>query len=315
MKKDAILFGASSLGEGAFHILKSQFNFIFYCDNDSKKWGNKLNKLIIEPPEKISQHKDAVIIISSMYDEEIEKQLIGMGIYNFLFFSFKLDINTPKLISDMDTIKKFIEQEDFPFLVSFPRTGSHWLRMIMELYLSRPTLTRALFFSKSNDFTCFHTHDMDLTVRRKNVIYLYRQPTEVIFSQMMYHRQDLNDNHKIKEWSELYGKHLNKWLLEENCSTKKTLISYEGLKDNINEEFLKVCEHLNVSFDPIRLSSIQKNVSKHLLKEKTGSYDNQVVNINSDYSEKRDKFITKYNDFIKDIILSVNDNLDIFLKK
>ena len=29
-----------------------------------------------------------------------------------------------------------------PFLISFPRTGSHWLRMLCELYFERPTLVR-----------------------------------------------------------------------------------------------------------------------------------------------------------------------------
>ena len=35
------------------------------------------------------------------------------------------------------------EDITFPFLVSFPRTGSHWLRMLMELYFDKPSLTRS----------------------------------------------------------------------------------------------------------------------------------------------------------------------------
>ena len=47
---------------------------------------------------------------------------------------------------DDEVVKKNIEEPEFPFLISFPRTGSHWLRMIMELYFKRPALTRIFYF-------------------------------------------------------------------------------------------------------------------------------------------------------------------------
>ena len=37
-------------------------------------------------------------------------------------------------ITNQDLINEYINKPDFTFLISFPRTGSHWLRNIMELY-------------------------------------------------------------------------------------------------------------------------------------------------------------------------------------
>jgi hypothetical protein len=48
-------------------------------------------------------------------------------------------------VDDPKTIKSFTDNPDFPYLVSFSRTGSHWLRMVMELYFEKPSLVRVLF--------------------------------------------------------------------------------------------------------------------------------------------------------------------------
>ncbi len=29
---------------------------------------------------------------------------------------------------------------DLPYLISYPRTGSHWLRLVMEEYFDKPSL-------------------------------------------------------------------------------------------------------------------------------------------------------------------------------
>ena len=99
-------------------------------------------------------------------------------------------------VDDPEVIKSFTDNPDFPYLVSFSRTGSHWLRMIMELYFEKPSLVRAFYFKDANDFTCYHTHDMDLELRRENVIYLYRNPVETVYSQLCYYKEDPDDRGK-----------------------------------------------------------------------------------------------------------------------
>ena len=71
MKKETILFGAGCLGELAYKYLKSYYDIIYFCDNDENKWGKKINKIEIISPDKLKDHKDTIIIITSMYHKEI----------------------------------------------------------------------------------------------------------------------------------------------------------------------------------------------------------------------------------------------------
>ena len=50
-------------------------------------------------------------------------------------------------ISDQKIWQKYTSNPEFPYLVSFPRTGSHWLRNVMELYFEKPSLTRVFLYS------------------------------------------------------------------------------------------------------------------------------------------------------------------------
>ena len=140
-------------------------------------------------------------------------------------------------------VETFVANPDFPFLISFPCTGSHWLRMVMELYFGKPSLVRIFYFKGAGDFTCYHRHDEDLSIRRSNVIYLYRSPPDTIHSQLNYYQEDTRDRQRIAYWARCYGAHLAKWLLEETFTTHKTVITYEGMKNSMAGEFKKICLH------------------------------------------------------------------------
>lgn len=211
-------------------------------------------------------------------------------------------------IDDPEIIKTFTDNPDFPYLVSFSRTGSHWLRMVMELYFEMPSLVRAFYFKDATDFTCYHTHDMDLHLRRQNVIYLYRNPVETVYSQLRYYKENPDDEIRRRYWTNLYARHLSKWLVHEDFTTKKTIITYEGMKANMANEFAKVCHHFGSEFDLSRLETVLDSVSKSELKKKT-THDKQVVNLNVKYSEDRDIFIEKYSDQIYSDIYSVEPQL------
>ena len=73
-------------------------------------------------------------------------------------------------VFDPKVIDAFVSNPDNPFIISFPRTGSHWLRMLMELYFDKPMLTRKFFLLDREDYMAIHTHDDDLDVERSNVI-------------------------------------------------------------------------------------------------------------------------------------------------
>jgi hypothetical protein len=238
-----------------------------------------------------------------------------MGIHLFKkIVSRVLNPDGSMSVNDPEVIKSCIGDPDFPYLVSFSRTGSHWLRMIMELYFEKPSLVRAFYFKDATDFTCYHSHDMDLQLRRQNVIYLYRDPVETVYSQLGYYQEDPDDSERRRHWTDLYARHLAKWLVRDDFTKMKTVITYEGMKSNMHGEIKKVCAHFGKDFDPVKLDAVLARVSKDELKKKT-KHDQQVVNLSGEYQLARAKFKDKYGAGIFSEICSIEPGLEGWLNK
>lgn len=202
----------------------------------------------------------------------------------------------------------FVADPNFPFLVSFPRTGSHWLRMMMEMYFEKPSLVRSFYYPDATDFTCYHRHDEDLLLERKNVIYLYRDPVPTVYSQMQFYKEDLKNEKRIAHWTGVYGKQLDKWLFKEKFTNKKTIVTYEGLRNDLNNEFKKITLHLGLPFDAEKLSSVQARVTKEKLKEKT-KHDPRVLNLSNEYETERKDFEKNNRQFIFEHLKAQNPDL------
>jgi Sulfotransferase family len=209
-------------------------------------------------------------------------------------------------VTDQRILDRFLKNPDFPWLISFPRTGSHWLRMIMELYFEKPSLRRIFFFSDATDFTCYHWHDVDLaTADVKSVIYLYRYPVDTIYSQLRYHKEDVQDAERVRHWSVTYARHLSKWLFDETFTKRKTVVRYEGLQRDAYTEFEKVCTHLDQPFDPAQLDAAMSRVSKSELKEKT-QHDKQIVNLSTEYASEKEAFRGRFGALILELTAREN---------
>lgn len=217
-------------------------------------------------------------------------------------------------VDDPEVIKAYTDDADFPYLVSFSRTGSHWLRMIMELYFEKPSLVRAFYFKDATEFTCYHTHDMELQLRRENVIYLYRDPVETVYSQLGYYKESADDRERRQHWTNLYARHLAKWLVHDDFTKKKTVITYEGMRSNMHGEIEKICRHFGKEFDPAKLDSVLTQVSKDELKKKT-KHDQQVVNLSDTYRNERDVFKEKYGRLILAELYAIEPALEKFFKR
>jgi hypothetical protein len=195
-------------------------------------------------------------------------------------------------VSDATIIDAFVSDADNTFLVSFPRTGSHWLRMIMELYFGRPSLVRIFYYPDRRDYLTLHTHDLDLEVQRTNVIYLYRDPVATIFSQLRYHDESLDDRSCIHHWSDLYGRHLDKWLCRERFTRHKTVLTYEAMKQDLMGEFAKVTRHFGEELNEARLADAASRVTKDEVRRKT-RHDTQVMQASPEYDRTRLEFAAK----------------------
>lgn len=218
-------------------------------------------------------------------------------------------------IASQDIANQFTSNPDFPYLVSFSRTGSHWLRMLMELYLDKPGL-KLLFFrtvEETGDYSCLHTHDLELKVEARNVIYLYRDPVDTIYSQMSFHAQDMSDKQLRNGWTELYSNHLYKWLVAEKFTVKKTVLRYESMRADLNAELAKVSAFFGVEFDAKRAEDAAAKVSKDAIREKT-KHDPRVINVSKGYESSREDFRKLYGKEIYDLAFSLHPELKSFFQ-
>jgi len=193
---------------------------------------------------------------------------------------------------------QYMVDPDFPILVSFPRTGSHWLRLIMELYLEEPALVRTFFYHDPKSFWGLHTHDINLKVKnRNNIIYLYREPVNTIYSEMVMNNKKFNTN--IDHYIELYSNHLIRWLYHNNDTKKIITLTYEDMKRDIFSEVSKVIKFLNKPFDKQKLKNCCEQIDKQKVKEKT-QHDLGVINQSPNYEECRKMFREKFGQYIFD---------------
>ncbi|MDA4844248.1 hypothetical protein [Hoeflea poritis] len=209
-------------------------------------------------------------------------------------------------------VRSFTENPDNPFIVSFPRTGSHWLRLLMELYFRRPSLVRAFYYPEKSDFLACHVHDHDLDVERRNVVYLYREPVATIFSQLSYHGENVDDVSRIVHWSDLYARHLDKWIFSETFTQHKTVLCYDRMREDLEREFSSLCAHFSEKLDRQRLRRVARTVSKGEVKNLT-AHDHRVVPDRPDYDDARKTFAGKHAPLVWKTLRGRNSRLEPYL--
>ena len=202
-------------------------------------------------------------------------------------------------------IRPYESNPDFPALISFPRTGSHWFRAVLEKYADRPLLHRSFFHHKNADFLLTHRHDEALALRRRHVIYMHRWPTDVIFSQLNYYQQDTEDDNLIRFWSHQYALHLIHWLYTEQFTRKKLVISYRELKEEPAKLYSQVCDHLGLDFNESALLDVYQQMDKQTVKSLTD--DEQAVNRDPDYNQRRQSFLSSKAELILDIFRAASE--------
>jgi hypothetical protein len=201
--------------------------------------------------------------------------------------------------------------EKLPLFISYPRSGSNWVNCVMELYFDRPRLrdgpvTFLKDRDKRKDYMWFHDHDIfsDLVVGHNNVIYLYRNPVDVIFSKLMAEKKSIMEidiNHECS----LLRNNLTKYLLSEFKA--KTFIYYGTLKrGDYYSEFEKFIKFFDkeATVDRVKLDKAIRMVKKQdvIDKEVDKRYFSKKL-LSQDYRAKKLQFIKKYHDRINNAVV------------
>ena len=189
-------------------------------------------------------------------------------------------------------------------LVSYPRTGSHYVRIVLEDCIGTPCAPTSFFGNSNIQAWGFHLHDRivgrgdeGLTSGFDRVVYLYRNPIDTIFSHIRYQGTD--------DWISIaqeYKNHLQRWL--HNSSDCKSII-YKNYDDILREplrHFTDILDYIDCEFDENRLISAIGRTTIGRVKALTEKIDNKVVNdshFNGKYIIEKSIFISEYGDEIQ----------------
>lgn len=202
--------------------------------------------------------------------------------------------------AESEQIERFKQDEENIFLISYPRSGSHWLRVLMELYFGRPVLTRVFYRHDNEDFLLLHDHDLDLDIERKNIVYLKRRPVDVIFSKLFYDKKTGSDENVIG-YANAYKTYRDKWS-KEDFTEKRLDVTYEKLCYAPKQVLNRLSEYYNQTYDERRAQSAVLAATRDEVARLTS--DNRLIapiNV-SGYGELRNKFKSRHSDSILEVL-------------
>lgn len=211
-----------------------------------------------------------------------------------------------KFKSGSEAANTFANNPDSPCLISFPRTGSHWLRMLLEKYTNLPMLPRSFYNHDNNQYLLNHTHDYEFAKQPNTLLYLYRDPVPTIYSQIRFHNQDPYDTWQVELWSTMYRLHLQHWLLRDHPD--RTIITYESMKENLPLALTPILQRLNQPVDSNRIQQIAADIDHAHVASKT-QHDKRVMNTESNYQDQRVTFAQSFGNYIRRKVI-IEGNLE-----
>lgn len=176
------------------------------------------------------------------------------------------------------TQAKSLAGPEVPYLVSFPRCGSHWLRIMLEKLTDRPCLCRSFLPHPEPHWLLIHQHDEFCKTRpapQRRVLVLYRRPEDVVFSKVEYDGTLWRLG--VPRVMESYHRWIEKWVKNWDLHGVTATLKYADL-------WTRPAVALNIAVQmltgqatsPIRAMEVAKATTKDLVRELTG-HDPKVI--------------------------------------
>ena len=204
---------------------------------------------------------------------------------------------------------------EMPRLISYPRTGSHWFRIMMELYLECPSLVQSFFTINPNKVWGFHIHNRWINNPDKfegqiknleKAIYLYRDPVDTIYSQIRYHKDTIDSVEIVNKYVQEYSDHLEFYLNNKPNIKNIHFLRYEDLKLNPVSSFLSCIEFLGGKIDEDKFLKIysfcDKSLTKKLTPHDPQALDAREILDTNNVKNQKQIFVQKFSKLIKEKI-------------
>jgi Sulfotransferase domain len=173
---------------------------------------------------------------------------------------------------------------DDTFLVSYPKSGNTWVRVLIANLLSpqKPADFRAINRLVPDPSSETKRHFMNMPrprvikshfvfdPRYPRVIYIVRDPRDVAISEYHYQRKtrNIDDGYPLEDYvcrfiegktypeNGSWGEHVTGWLSARDEDARFLLLRYERLLSDTVEELGRIASFLNISASPQRLAEI-----------------------------------------------------------
>jgi hypothetical protein len=194
-------------------------------------------------------------------------------------------------------------QNNNPYYVGVSRSGSHWIRLVLEGYLDGKSPISS-FIACKDDINVLHsrlndfkgTHDMQLDFIYENVIYLYRNPIDCIFSNLKYDGTEITNKNEVDRYLNIWIAHIQKWVYDEKFTKNKVILCYEKLRNYFVDEFSKLLSFLNIEINADKIVESNETYTKSKIREIV--HDKKVINNEYDYEIQRKRFIELFGEYI-----------------
>ena len=195
-------------------------------------------------------------------------------------------------------------------LVSYPRTGSHYVRIVIEDTINEPCAPNSFLNNQASMPWGFHLHDRIVGSGEEgafsdfdNVIYLYRNPIDTIYSNLRYHESD--------DWKKIayeYRDHLERWIYNNKDCKKINIFKYEDLINDSFNKFSNIIGLIGKSFDNEKLLDAINNTTIERVRLLTQEMDSKVIDKNRNnggYGKDKAYFATYVGSKIREMFKEV----------
>lgn len=193
-----------------------------------------------------------------------------------------------------------VDPEKLPWIVSYPRCGRHWVKVVLELYFRRPSSigTRSPLTPREQARPPLYYHHHDPLANTKlpehgNLAYIYRDPVDVLYSNLRYLNWD--EPFEVEEdvlnlTAGQYRKHLDRYL--RNGATKVSL-QYDDMKADPVLLFGILVQWLGDDLRGKELTSVCERVTPEFIATQGfGGMDKSMLT--AAYGEGREQFREDY---------------------
>ncbi len=184
---------------------------------------------------------------------------------------------------------------DDTFLVSYPKSGNTWVRLLIANLLSpvRPADLRTInqlvpdpaseskrHFARMPRPRVIKSHFV-FDPRYPHVIYIVRDPRDVVVSEYHYQRKTrrISDHYPLDDYVQRFlagqtyvengswGEHVTSWLAARDGDLRFLLVRYEGLLSDTAGELARITSFLGISATPHRLQQVVELSSADRMRE------------------------------------------------